>query len=236
MKIRAMTFNIQHTIDYRRGTMSPELMANTIRAFDPDFCVLNEVYGHRDGAEPVFDEQTALLAELARMDHFFFCPAVEICGSPYGNAILSRFPFSGEKIAIPDPDPRLSDSDWYETRCVLKADFGPFAVLGTHFGLAPDEQVSAVETVLAQLARRDKPLIFCGDLNMTPENPTLAPIFAALRDTAAVMSAPKLSFPSDEPRKKIDYIFVSDEFRVLSADIPAVVASDHRPHLAELEL
>lgn len=31
---------------------------------------------------------------------------------------------------------------------------------------------------------------------------------------------------------KTDYIFVSKDFEVLAADIPAIVASDHRPHTA----
>ena len=32
--------------------------------------------------------------------------------------------------------------------------------------------------------------------------------------------------------QKIDYIFVSRDAEVLEADIPVVVASDHRPHTA----
>jgi endonuclease/exonuclease/phosphatase family metal-dependent hydrolase len=35
---------------------------------------------------------------------------------------------------------------------------------------------------------------------------------------------------------KIDYIFVSPDVRVVSADIPATVASDHRPHVATVEM
>jgi endonuclease/exonuclease/phosphatase (EEP) superfamily protein YafD len=31
---------------------------------------------------------------------------------------------------------------------------------------------------------------------------------------------------------KIDYIFVSKDVEVVSANIPAIVASDHRPHTA----
>jgi endonuclease/exonuclease/phosphatase family metal-dependent hydrolase len=46
----------------------------------------------------------------------------------------------------------------------------------------------------------------------------------------------KFSFPSDAPNKKIDYIFVSRDVEVLAADIPDIVASDHRPHTAEIEI
>ncbi len=35
---------------------------------------------------------------------------------------------------------------------------------------------------------------------------------------------------------KIDYIFVSKDLKVESADIPEIVSSDHRPHIATIEL
>ena len=41
-----------------------------------------------------------------------------------------------------------------------------------------------------------------------------------------------ISFPSDMPDRKIDYIFVSPDITVSDADIPPVVASDHRPYIA----
>jgi endonuclease/exonuclease/phosphatase family metal-dependent hydrolase len=49
------------------------------------------------------------------------------------------------------------------------------------------------------------------------------------------VSAPKLSFPSDNPSVKIDYIFVSKDLKVQSADIPTIISSDHRPHIAAIE-
>lgn len=55
-------------------------------------------------------------------------------------------------------------------------------------------------------------------------------------DTAEFMSEQKLSYPSDNPEVKIDYIFVSPDIEVVTADIPAIVASDHRPHTAEINL
>jgi endonuclease/exonuclease/phosphatase family metal-dependent hydrolase len=57
-----------------------------------------------------------------------------------------------------------------------------------------------------------------------------------MKDTADLFSHPLLSFPSDAPDRKIDYIFVSKDVEVLTADIPAIVASDHRPHTAEITI
>jgi endonuclease/exonuclease/phosphatase family metal-dependent hydrolase len=57
-----------------------------------------------------------------------------------------------------------------------------------------------------------------------------------MKDTADVFTEELWSFPSDVPRGKIDYVFVSPDVTVLSADIPALVVSDHRPHVAEIQL
>lgn len=75
-----------------------------------------------------------------------------------------------------------------------------------------------------------------GDFNVMPENPVLDPIRARMKDTAELFDEPKQSFRSDAPDRKIDYIFVSPDIEVVSADIPPVVASDHRPHVAEVVL
>ena len=236
MNLRAMTFNIQHCEDFINGGVCPELTANTIRAFNPDFCVLNEVYGLGDGScPPEYGNQTAVIAELAQMDYHAFCPAITIYGKPYGNAIVSKRPIlSCKTVPIPEPLPHGYPEAYYENRCVLVADMGEYLVMGSHFGLAPDEQENAVKTVLSEVEKAEKPVILCGDFNMTPDNKTLAPIFDKLYDTSKAMENPKLSFPSDKPEIKIDYIFVSSRFSVKNADIPGVMASDHRPYIADL--
>jgi endonuclease/exonuclease/phosphatase family metal-dependent hydrolase len=137
-----------------------------------------------------------------------------------------------ETIPIPDPVPQPGGRH-YETRCLLKAKLeNGFTVLVTHFGLNPDEQENAVVTILQHLT--DEKCILMGDFNVTPDNPVLAPIRARMQDTAAFFPQPLLSFPSDTPEIKIDYVFVSPDVQVQSADIPAVVASDHRPHTVEI--
>lgn len=107
-------------------------------------------------------------------------------------------------------------------------------VLVSHFGLNPDEQETAVETVLSNIPKEH--CVLMGDFNMEPNNPILSPIMQKLYDTAQDFSSPKLSFPSDAPSVKIDYIFVSKDVKVHCADIPEIVSSDHRPHIATIEL
>jgi len=231
MKLKAMTFNTQHCLNYVTRQIDYPVMAEAIKTCAPDIVVLNEMRGK--GVADGYDAQVDILAKMTDMQGYF-AEAIRFDGkNPYGNALLSRFPITAaETVAIPDPAVRGYDG-YYETRCLLKATVavgGGLSVLVSHFGLNPDEQKSAVDTVVGHIPNTR--CVFMGDLNVTPDNAVLRPIQQRLYDTAKVFSAPKLSFPSDSPTMKIDYIFVSNDLRVSAADIPAIVSSDHRPHIA----
>jgi len=107
-------------------------------------------------------------------------------------------------------------------------------VMVIHFGLNPDEQENAVKTVIDNI--ESERCILMGDFNVTPNNRVLDPIRERMVDAASAFDSEKFSFPSDRPDRKIDYIFVTPDIKLISADIPDVVASDHRPHIAEIEI
>ena len=231
--MRIMSFNTQHCLNYVERRIDFDIMARAIIDCDADVVGLNEMRGI--GPDPEFEAQTERLAELTGMRYYYFAPALHMKEGLYGNALLSRIPIKSAKTII-IPDPVLKNgSRHYETRCILKAELeGGITLLITHFGLNSDEQKNAVDTVLESLAKEK--CILMGDFNVTPECPVLLPIRAAMTDTANFFDEPKLSFPSDLPKAKIDYIFVSRDVAVKSADIPHIVASDHRPHTAEINL
>ena len=227
-----MTFNTQHCLNYLEQTIDFDVMADAILECDPDIVGLNEMRG--EGVHPEYTEQVKTLAEKTGMPYYYFAPAIVLNGEgPYGNGFLSKIPIlSAETVIIPDPVPPKYNG-YYETRCVLKAVLSNgVTVLVSHFGLNPDEMESAVATVVSCLEKEK--CVFMGDLNMRPNNAILLPIRERMKDTADLFAEEKLSFPSDKPCEKIDYIFVSPDATVLSADIPAIVASDHRPHVAEI--
>ncbi len=231
--MKVMTFNTQHCLNYLEQKIDFDTMARVILDLGADVVGLNEMRG--TGEDPEYTAQVEALAERTGM-HYYFAPAIDIPGHGlYGNGILSRLPIlSAERVAIPDPAPRKYEG-YYETRCILKATLeGGITVLVSHFGLQPDEAENAVSTVLENAA--SEKCILMGDFNLTPDSPILSPIRAKMKDTADAFGEEKLSWPSDAPRVKIDYIFTSPDVCVLSADIPAIVASDHRPHTAELKL
>lgn len=223
-----MTFNTQHCLNFLEQKIDFQLMADTIKKFDPDFVGLNEIRGK--GTRDDYDRQTEILASLTGYKYYYFAKAIDVEGTnPYGNAILSKIPIeNAETVMIPNPDITKC-----ETRCLLKASLsGGITVLVTHFGLSHPEQVCAVQTMTSNI-RKEK-CILMGDFNVVPEDDVLNPIRQIMTDTADSFKAPLLSFPSDKPDRKIDYIFVSHDIKVISADIPDITASDHRPHIAEI--
>jgi len=230
-----MSFNTQHCLNYLEDRIDFQIMADAIKKCDADIVGLNEM---RDkGVREDFENQTKMLSELTGLSHHYFACALMVRGvDPYGNALLSRYPIvSAETIPVPDPDPDdRKGTRHYETRCLLKAKLeGSITVLVIHFGLNPEEHKNAVDTVLKHI--ENEKCILMGDFNVTPDNEVLKPIRERMKDTADFFSEPLMSFPSDKPTRKIDYLFVSHDFEVVSADIPPIVASDHRPHTAEVK-
>ena len=228
-----MSFNTQHCLNYLEQKIDFQIMADTIKKCDADVVGLNEIRGK--GIHPEFEAQTEILAKLTGLKNYYFAKAIEFKNGPYGNAFISKYPIiRAETIPIPDPKAKKYNG-YYETRCLLKVKLSNgLTVLVTHFGLNPDEQENAVKTVIANL--ENEKCVLMGDFNLKPDNEVLKPIRERAVDTADFFDGEKFSFPSDNPNRKIDYIFVSPDIKVISADIPPIVASDHRPHIAEINI
>ena len=236
MKIKFMSYNTQHCLNFITREIDFDIIADTIKKCEADIIGLQEI--RDEGQDADYQSQAKIIAEKLCYHYYYFAEAIRFEGvNPYGNAIISRYPIiSAETIMIPDPEIKKYDG-YYETRCLLKATIdvrNGLNVLVSHFGLNPDEHENAVETVVSNIPKEH--CVLMGDFNMEPDNQILDPIMQGLQDTAKFFSTNKLSFPSDTPKVKIDYIFVSKDLKVEYADIPEVISSDHRPHVATIEL
>ena len=234
MKLTVMTYNILSGRNLARD-LNLEYAASVIREVQPAFVNLNEVRNHTQDVGPV---NQAL--ELGRLTGYYpvFSKAIDIYGGEYGNAFLSRLPvLEYSVIHIPDPEERF-DGYCYEHRCiqrlVLLAGEQPVTVFGTHFGLAPNEQENAVETLLGLIEKETNPVLVMGDLNAEPDTPVVKPLFDAVSDASEGSGI--LTFPSDKPQIKIDHILYKGAWKLLSIRCIDSQNSDHRPLIAEMEL
>lgn len=229
-----LTYNTQHCMNFLSKKIDIPGLAETIRTFDADIVGLNEM--RMEGEHPEYTDQVPELARLAGYPYWYFAKALDVRGpNPYGNGFMSRYPILfAETIPVPDPTDK-EEGRWFETRCLLHAKLdvpGGLDVFVIHFGLNPSEQVNAVETVIANLTQSRAVLM--GDFNVSPGDPVLNPIRSRMFDTAAHFPQPLLSYPSDKPTVKIDYIFHTPDLTSTFADIPALLNSDHRPYIAKL--
>ncbi len=233
--MKIMTFNTQHCLNFLEQRIDYQIMADLILGEGADIVGLNEMYSNREEGDGL-PNQTKILAELCGFPSYYFAKAVCLDGEgSYGNGFISKFKIEeAETIIIPDPNPRKYNG-YYETRCLLKAKLtGGITVLVCHFGLNPDEQENAVKTILANVT--DEKCILMGDFNVTPDNPVLNPIREKLKDASVGFCESTPTFPSDKPKIKIDYIFVSNDIEVVYSEVPNKIASDHRAHTAVIEI
>ena len=141
-------------------------------------------------------DQTAELVRLCGMHGTFVKKKLEKDGD-YGLAILSKEkPIALSKILMPGRA---------HTRCVEILEFRDYFVACSHIPLTDSLCEIAAEIVRLNLADRDKPVFFAGDLNSTPETKAVAILkkgFTVLSDVT------QNTFPADAPRCCIDYIMV----------------------------
>jgi len=230
MKLKILTFNIQHCKNYISKEIDVNSVVSLIKETNADIIGLNEVYG-------AYDNKIAQYEEIANKlnYYYYFGKAIDYKNIPYGNALISRFALKNP-TTIMIPDPEIRDNSWYETRCIIKSSFSDFTlnVLVTHFGLFPSEQLSAFSTTLQVLNDLNfKNIVFMGDLNLEPKDKIIQDLEKYLINT---LGPNNYTYPSINPMKKIDYIFVSKEIKFTNSKIINKVVSDHLAHYVEIEI
>lgn len=240
MKLRVMTYNIQHG---RIHLVEPEQIdlssaAGVIKDSGADIIGLNEVRGK--GVSETYTAQTEKLGDLLGFNGFFG-RSIYVGGryDPYGNAVLSRFPIVEAKVyRIPDGigDPGRHRESRTVTRAVIELpDLTRIAVYTSHFGLTEMEQEHAVSTVIELIRSEDLPYVLMGDFNMTPDHPLIRKLDEAACSTQTFLGDAK-THPSQAPDVRIDYIYTSPRVKVTNAQVIKKVVSDHLPVCADIEL
>ena len=244
-QLKIMTYNIQHGHVHLSKKPGDEIdltkVGDVIRESGAEIIGLNEVRG--PGEHPDYTAQAEFLGNYLGYNAYFGRAIFFDGKNPYGNAILSKYPIIETKvIPIPDPYNAKELKGYFEPRCIVRAVIEMpggkrIAVYSSHFGLNPEEAEHAVTTAVTVLREEALPFVLMGDFNLTPDSPILAPLYANLTPTDDLIhEAEKLTFPSDDPKIKIDYIFAGNGAVPVSAGVKQIVAADHCPVWADVEL
>jgi endonuclease/exonuclease/phosphatase family metal-dependent hydrolase len=235
-----MTYNIQSGHGSLEGTEA------AIRAESPDIVALQEVDVHW-AERSSFQDEATLLGEKLGM-HVIFAPIYNLAsdsgGKPmrqFGVALLSKYAVvsfenriitrlsTQEQNPVPSPMPGLLDA-------IIEVGETRVRVLNTHLDYRADPSVRArqVADILTYLDGDAGCTILMGDMNAEPNASEIRPLLTRLHDAWSVNSSPGLTYPAEDPKKRIDYVLVSKELSVRTARVPATFASDHRPVVADL--
>lgn len=234
--MRVVTYNV-HSCRGLDRRLAPERIAEVIAATGAEVVCLQELDVGRARTGRVHQAE-AIANALAMQFHFF--PAMRMASEEYGDAILSRHPI---KVVRSEALPRTAGA--IEPRGALwvevEANGLRWQVLNTHLGLGRGER-RAQARALAEWLRAAvprSPVILCGDLNSRRGSLVHSLLGGGMREVQSVAGGfPQRTFATWLPWICLDYIYVSADVQVLSAEVVDAplsrVASDHFPLVAEL--
>lgn len=218
--------------------------------------VLNEVdfssfwSGHFDQAEVIAQEADfPYLVEQRNVD-----AAIPFCSIRLGNAVLSRYPIAEARFVKFPNRSRIWELFGGDTKygvvCTINLPHGEqirvFAVHLTVHGEAL--RVESVRKILEIQQENDIPLIAMGDFNAAPTeyphfyadeagNNAIDVLLASKQMTTLPLGPlnPKdFTFPSENPDRVIDWIFVSPPWQFTEKKVLLSDLSDHLPVIARL--
>lgn len=239
--IRFMTYNIHHgegidsVIDISR--ISKMILENEI-----DIAVLQEV--DRGVLRTGRIDIPGLLAELTGMNYSFH-KNINYQGGEYGNCILSKFPIVKDTNL---PYTMLREGEQRGLlQTVIKIEGFQIAIMNTHLDYREDdsERISNVGQIFKVMKNYSGlPLIIAGDFNDDPESSIHLQMKEKFIDVWEYLNdEPGFTYPTENPNKRIDYIFVKvqneqKEVRIIPAKIfvHESIASDHLPVIVEFEI
>lgn len=221
-KVRVMSYNVKNG-GGKDGIKDIKRCGNLVREVQPDVVAVQEVDSMTRRNK--FD----VLGRMAKQAgyHAYFGPTIPHGGGKYGIGVLSKEPALSVKFhRLPCPK---------EPRGLLVVEFEKFYLLCTHLSLSEPYRVESVAIIKEVVSKLDKPAFIAGDMNARPDS---APIVAFKEYAQLLTDDSKFTFPSDDPRICIDYIFgVNGSFKVSKYHVfYDSLYSDHLPIYVDVKI
>jgi endonuclease/exonuclease/phosphatase family metal-dependent hydrolase len=236
--IRVVTYNIHKCrgLDQRR---SPQRIARVLAEVDADLIALQEVVN--DSSGKLEREQARYLASSLGLQHYCFEQARPLRGSPYGNAVLSRYPIWASYN---------HNISWkrQEPRACLRVDLainGRLAlhVFNVHLGTSPWERKAQAQMLVSSEILSNpqltQPRIMLGDFNewMLGSPSRLLANHLVSADLRIHLQRSR-TYPGLFPFVHLDHIYFDETLHLeclsLHKSRTAMMASDHLPLVANL--
>lgn len=232
--VRVMTFNILHGAT-TNNDFDLDAIARVILDADPDLVALQEVDFMTNRARK-FDLATEL-GWRTRMAPLFG-KAMDYDGGEYGEGILSKYSIiQSRNVPLPH-SPGNEPRSALEILIVLPSS-DTIAFVGTHLDHQDEnDRIEQVKKINKEFTGNTFPILLAGDLNAIPGSNPIN-ILEKLWSPTYYKNNPEPTFPSENPKIKIDYVMYFPRYRwkVLETKvIRDAIASDHCAYMAVLEL
>ncbi|WP_377558951.1 endonuclease/exonuclease/phosphatase family protein [Ornithinibacillus salinisoli] len=229
-----MTYNIHHgkSVDKQ---LNLDQIGYVIEKSNADIIGLNEVDKYFSNRSE-FEDQISWLAKHLKMEQAF-THSIKLKSRDrenerqYGNALLSRFPIVNKK------DHHFNFiKGLVEGRSMLEAtleiDNKMLQVYVTHLSLNPFLHNKQTSSIIDILSKSSSASIVMGDWNMKPQSngwKNMTDVYTDAWEVAGEGAG--YTYPSTRPKRRLDYIFMSDHLSVTEAKIIKAnpKASDHLP-------
>jgi endonuclease/exonuclease/phosphatase family metal-dependent hydrolase len=232
-----MSYNIHKCIGSIDRKYRPERIIETIRHYDPDILLLQEV--DKGVPRSSYDHQVVLLADELGFNYQLFQANVTLKSGCYGNAILSRYPLSHHSNVDLTVRPKKNRRG-LATQIKIKQNSSVRSVkfINVHLGLAAYERAIQVKRIVNDVYTthnpHNLPIILGGDFNDIWQNLCRKVLYA--NNYTSVLGKTK-TFPSILPSRALDRIFYRGDLEIINSFAGhtklARAASDHLPIIAD---
>lgn len=237
IQVKVMSYNIHHAegVD---AILDLERIAKVIEDSGAEIIGLQEVDNHwSDRSE--LEDQAKWLADRLDM-HFTYVANIDLDplnpGEPrrqYGTAVLSKYPIIQAENYPLSKIGNTEQRGLSET--VINVNGHHLNFYNTHLALTAAERTIQVQEIIEITSKTEGPKVIMGDLNARPDSLEMQPLFAHYKDSFADQND-AYTIPSENPTRRIDYIFTSNEIQTANAEVISTIASDHLPIVAEITL
>jgi endonuclease/exonuclease/phosphatase family metal-dependent hydrolase len=242
--VRVLVYNV-HAGKDAAGKESVRRIADVVKSVDPDIVLLQEVDKGTKRSGGV--DQPAEYGKLTGLN-VAFGRSLDYDGGEYGIAVLSRWPIRRDTtIHLPVDPPQERSGGSHEPRVAMSlridAPFGPLDLFNTHIDASGEDrwrlqEIKTIQRIVKDALNGNARVLVGGDFNSTPDSPVQAELRAnGFHDAWPTCGVGEgFSYPTDVPRKRIDYLFLESGLECMSARVIDADASDHRPVIFTLRL
>lgn len=231
--LSVLTYNIYHgESPYKKGQSNQEEVSTLIKNLDPDVVFLQEVDS--------MTNRTATFSNGKKVDiaralggvtnrNGYFAKAIDFSDGGYGEGILTKNPSEIIRLSLPVPSGG-------EGRALIgvKDESGKKKLIlaGTHLcHQHVANRMAQLGAIVAYYEKEKLPMVLAGDFNFRPDSEEYQFITKHFYDMAVIAGHPENTYPSEGPKNRIDYIFLSKNHRWKVKEIKTLqsLASDHVP-------